>query len=129
MDPTTCASRALECLQIREVLRPSGRALVRAQVIEGDDRDLDAVEFDDLTSSVGVVEPDAVDRRHQVDPKRGVPELDDTIRREEVIDGQPGIGEPEVGQRIHDRLCVLLVDEDPDVEVSREPGMTVEGDA
>ena len=77
----------VEALQVREILEPANRPLVGLEIIETDDVQRHARQFDLLAPNESRFERHAVDRGQQVDAPGRLAELNDGVGGE-VIGGQ-----------------------------------------
>jgi hypothetical protein len=118
---------ALQRPHVHQVLGSADCTLVADQVVaaHGVDRDVAIARLHSRVPRIR--EREAVHRRQDVDPVGRDTDLDDRALLLEIFPAQVRQGSPEVRQRLPCPDGVLLLGLDPQVEVSGEAGLRVEG--
>ena len=115
-----------EGLDVGEILRTPGGALVSQEALPADERHGVRAQRSLFSGRPHVVPVDAVDRAHHVDLHGRDAHLDDLLASDNVRRGQGRGGKTEVGDSCEEPTAVLLCRPDQDVEVTSEAGRAVE---
>ena len=126
--PWTPAADSLEFRCVDQVLRPPRRPLVRDEVVEADDRDGHAEEVLRHGARLARCELDACGCREKLDARRRIAHPQDLSRCQQGLRRFFRRREAEVTKRGKHALGVGGGTLDPEVEVGRGPGISVQGD-
>lgn len=120
--------RSFQCLRVGQILQSPGGNLVLAQVLDGDERNLQVTNGHTNTLRIGLVERQTGGRCEDVDSVRLVPELNHCIWLLEIVRAQSNLTKSEVSQSGDDSLCVALIGPNPNVEILRLARVSVSSD-
>jgi hypothetical protein len=119
---------AVETFEIRDVLGSTRGPLVGPELLEANEWEKHAGDrhFDPVR--IASIEVHAAQAREQIDPRRRVAELHDSIGLEKVLALQSEAAETEAGKRLKQSINVCGSRPDPDVQVTGVARMSMRGE-
>ena len=114
--------------EVGQIFRAPRGALVGAELIEADNRQVQARDVHDDLAGIAGVELDAIDLGEQIDSRRRIAKLNDGTGLLEIVPSQSKRPEAEPPQHDEQAVDVALGCPDPDVQIARVAGMAVRGE-
>src|SRR6202035_325574 len=115
-------------VEVGEILVAASCALVRLEVIESNDADVDVTKRRVHGAGIARLELDAGDCRQQLDPERRSTQANHAVRAEKQLCRQLRNVEAEGSEYRDQLLRRVLAHGNPDVDVRRRARMAVEAD-
>ena len=117
-----------EIFQIGEILVTTDRPIVELQTFERDELKRYTVDVRGDPLFEGIGKADATKFRQNIDAMRWPSKLNDPARLQRIIVGEPDGSKAGRVERVDQSTGILRIAIDPEVEILRVPGVTVEGD-